>query len=145
MTKNNEFLALEVSHDLKITPRQLQWWDEQKVICPRHEAHRRLYSIQEVVALSAIKQLRDRGLSLQAIRRILRSLRKQLDPMVPAIVGGATALIVVNVAATQVSIFVAQVNALVYMTHKAEAFIIIAVGPELWKILPTGGKRIEVA
>lgn len=115
------------------------------MICPRIEGHRRLYSIQEVVALSTIKQLRTRGLSLQAVRRILRSLRKQLDPMVPAIVGGAVAILIVDARATRVDVFVGTGNALSHVMNMTTPAIVIAIGPELWKILPAGARRVAVA
>ena len=56
----------------------MQWWDEQKVVSPQHEGHRRLYSLEEVVAVSMIAELRKKGFSLQKIRRVLRFLQKEM-------------------------------------------------------------------
>ena len=58
--------------------RQLQWWDERKVVSPRHEGHRRIYLASEVVEITVIAELRRKGFSLQKIRRVLRFLQKEM-------------------------------------------------------------------
>jgi len=58
--------------------RQLQWWDEQKVVSPRHDGHKRVYDMAEVVEVSVIAELRRKGFSLQKIRRVLRFLQKEM-------------------------------------------------------------------
>lgn len=58
--------------------RQLQWWDERKVVSPRHEGHKRLYRLEEVVEVSVIAELRRKGFSLQKIRRVLRFLQREM-------------------------------------------------------------------
>jgi DNA-binding transcriptional MerR regulator len=58
--------------------RQLQWWDERKVVSPRHEGHRRVYLASEVVEITVIAELRRKGFSLQKIRRVLRFLQKEM-------------------------------------------------------------------
>lgn len=61
-----------------VSLRQLQWWDEQSVVSPRQEGHRRLYREQEVVEVSVIAELRRKGFSLQKIRRVLELLQKEM-------------------------------------------------------------------
>ncbi|HSR07538.1 MAG TPA: MerR family transcriptional regulator [Bryobacteraceae bacterium] len=58
--------------------RQLQWWDERKVVSPRHEGHRRVYFPAEVIEITVIAELRRKGFSLQKIRRVLRFLQKEM-------------------------------------------------------------------
>jgi DNA-binding transcriptional MerR regulator len=61
-----------------VTLRQLQWWDERKVVAPRKENHRRVYLPQQVLEILIVAALRRKGLSLRKIRRILRLLRREL-------------------------------------------------------------------
>jgi len=61
-----------------ITPRQLQWWDERGVVCPEREGRNRIYSMADLAAVSVICELRDKGFSLQRIRKIMRFLQREL-------------------------------------------------------------------
>jgi DNA-binding transcriptional MerR regulator len=61
-----------------VSLRQLQWWDERKVVSPRHEGHKRIYSSEEVVEITVIAELRRKGFSLQKIRRVLRFLQREM-------------------------------------------------------------------
>jgi DNA-binding transcriptional MerR regulator len=76
--EENVFSSTDVSRLSGVSLRQLQWWDEQKVVSPRHAGHRRLYSLQEVVEVSVIAELRKKGFSLQKIRRVLRFLQREM-------------------------------------------------------------------
>ena len=66
----------DVSRICGVSLRQLQWWDERKVVSPRQDGHRRVYMTEEVVEISLIAELRRKGFSLQKIRRVLRFLQK---------------------------------------------------------------------
>jgi DNA-binding transcriptional MerR regulator len=72
------FLSSDVSRMAAVSLRQLQWWDEQKVVSPRKEDHRRLYAPPQVLEVLMVAALRRKGLSLQKIRRVLRLLRREL-------------------------------------------------------------------
>jgi DNA-binding transcriptional MerR regulator len=61
-----------------VSLRQLQWWDERKVVSPRHEGHRRVYFPAEVIEITVIAELRRKGFSLQKIRRVLRFLQREM-------------------------------------------------------------------
>ena len=61
-----------------ISARQLQWWDERGIVVPAREGHKRIYSIDDVAEVAVICELRDRGFSLQKIRRVVRFLQKEL-------------------------------------------------------------------
>ena len=72
------FSSIDVSSVTGVSLRQLQWWDEKKVVSPRQEGHRRLYLAEEVLEISVIAELRRKGFSLQKIRRVLRFLQKEV-------------------------------------------------------------------
>jgi DNA-binding transcriptional MerR regulator len=73
-----EFISSEISGITGVSLRQLQWWDEQKVVSPRHEGHKRLYLAEEAIEIAVIAELRRKGFSLQKIRRVLRFLQKEM-------------------------------------------------------------------
>lgn len=62
----------------RVTPRQLQWWDERGVVSPEHQGHRRRYRLEELIEVSIIAELRNKGFSLQKIRKVLRFLHREL-------------------------------------------------------------------
>ncbi|PWU06326.1 MAG: MerR family transcriptional regulator [Terriglobia bacterium] len=72
------FYSNDVSRMAGISLRQLQWWDERKVVTPRKEDHRRIYAPPQVLEVLIVASLRRKGLSLQKIRRVLRLLRREL-------------------------------------------------------------------
>jgi DNA-binding transcriptional MerR regulator len=72
------YSSLEVSTIADVSLRQLQWWDERKVVSPRHEGHRRVYFPAEVIEITVIAELRRKGFSLQKIRRVLRFLQREM-------------------------------------------------------------------
>src|SRR6266478_8280871 len=72
------YSSVEVSSIAAVSLRQLQWWDERKVVSPRHEGHRRIYSPAEVIEITVIAELRRKGFSLQKIRRVLRFLQREM-------------------------------------------------------------------
>lgn len=72
------YSSSEVSDVAGVSLRQLQWWDERKVVSPRHEGHRRVYFPAEVIEITVIAELRRKGFSLQKIRRVLRFLQREM-------------------------------------------------------------------
>src|ERR1700726_226406 len=75
---NRTYSSVEVSTLASVSLRQLQWWDERKVVSPRHEGHRRVYFPVEVIEITVIAELRRKGFSLQKIRRVLRFLQREM-------------------------------------------------------------------
>ena len=61
-----------------ISPRQLQWWDERGIVVPAREGHMRVYSLDDLAEVAVICELRERGFSLQKIRRVIRFLQREL-------------------------------------------------------------------
>jgi len=72
------YTSTDVSRIADVSLRQLQWWDERKVVSPRHEGHKRIYLPEEVIEITVIAELRRKGFSLQKIRRVLRFLQREM-------------------------------------------------------------------
>lgn len=73
-----------------ISPRQLQWWDERGIVVPVRQGHRRIYSPDDLAEVAVICELRQRGFSLQKIRRVLRFLHKELGARLVETVAAAS-------------------------------------------------------
>ena len=58
------YISSDVSRICGVSLRQLQWWDERKVVSPRQDGHKRVYMTEEVVEISMIAELRRKGFSL---------------------------------------------------------------------------------
>jgi DNA-binding transcriptional MerR regulator len=72
------YSSSEVAQVADVSLRQLQWWDERKVVSPRHVGHRRVYEPGEVIEIIVIAELQRKGFSLQRIRRVLRFLQREM-------------------------------------------------------------------
>lgn len=72
------FTSREVVALTGISSRQLQWWDERGIVVPSREGHRRIYSRDDLAEVAVLCELRNRGFSLQKIRRVLRFVHKEL-------------------------------------------------------------------
>ena len=53
-----------------ISLRQLQWWDERGIVVPARDGHKRIYSLDDLAEVAVICELRERGFSLQKMRRV---------------------------------------------------------------------------
>jgi DNA-binding transcriptional MerR regulator len=73
----DRFTSQDVIALTGITPRQLQWWDERGVVKPARQGHRRLYSMNQLTEVAVICELRRKGFSLQAVRKVLRFLGRE--------------------------------------------------------------------
>ena len=74
----DSFTSFEVAQLTGITLRQLQWWDEQKIVAASREGHRRIYTLDDLAEIAIICDLRQRGFSLQKIRHVVSFLQKEL-------------------------------------------------------------------
>jgi DNA-binding transcriptional MerR regulator len=83
----DRFSSQEVIAVTGVTARQLQWWDERGVIKPEREGHHRLYSMQNVMAMAVICELRRKGFSLQGVRKVMRFLDREFGKGLAEIVG----------------------------------------------------------
>lgn len=80
------FTSQDVIRLTGITARQLQWWDERRIVVPQRLGHRRLYSLEDVSEIAVICQLRSKGFSLQRVRKVVRFLQKEFGKRLAEIV-----------------------------------------------------------
>jgi DNA-binding transcriptional MerR regulator len=73
-----------------ITARQLQWWDERRIVVPERQGHRRIYAWDDLITVAVICQLRRRGFSLQRVRKVIRFLQQEFGTSLAATVGAAS-------------------------------------------------------
>jgi DNA-binding transcriptional MerR regulator len=83
----DRFPSQEVIALTGVTARQLQWWDERGVVKPEREGHRRLYSMQNVLEMAVICELRRKGFSLQGVGKVMRFLQREFGKGLGEIVG----------------------------------------------------------
>ena len=86
------YTSTDVARIAQVSLRQLQWWDERKVVSPRHDGHKRVYLPEEVVEITVIAELRRKGFSLQKIRRVLRFLQKEMGRRLGEVLANDSAL-----------------------------------------------------
>ena len=84
------FTTREVIRFTGITPRQLQWWDERGIVVPAREGHRRLYSMEDLAEVAVICELRQRGFSLQRVRKVMRFLQREFSKRLAETVSGTS-------------------------------------------------------
>jgi DNA-binding transcriptional MerR regulator len=72
------FSSSEVTALTGITARQLQWWDERRIVVPERQGRRRIYSAEDLIDVLVIEELRRRRISLQQVRRVLRFLTSEI-------------------------------------------------------------------
>src|ERR1700757_103666 len=84
------FTSREVVSLTGITPRQLQWWDERGIVVPARDGHRRLYSMEDLSEIAVICELRERGFSLQRMRKVVRFLQHEFGKRLAETVSGAS-------------------------------------------------------
>jgi hypothetical protein len=75
---DERFTSNQVISLTGITPRQLQWWDEQGLVVPARDGRNRLYSKSDLVEVAVLCQLRRKGFSLQRVRKIMRFIQREL-------------------------------------------------------------------
>ncbi len=86
---DERFTSAEVVKLTGVTARQLQWWDEQGIVVPARQGHRRLYSLDDLAEMAVIADLRRRGFPLQRVRRVARFLQRELGRRLAQTVSGS--------------------------------------------------------
>lgn len=72
------FTSADVMELTGITARQLQWWDERKIVVPERSGRNRVYSLDDLAEVAVICELRRKGFSLQRVRQVMRYLQREL-------------------------------------------------------------------
>ncbi len=85
-----QFTSREVVALTGITLRQLQWWDERRIVVPWRKGHRRLYSTEDLAEVAVICELRRRGFSLQRVRKVMRFLQREFSKRLAETVSGSS-------------------------------------------------------
>jgi DNA-binding transcriptional MerR regulator len=73
-----------------ITARQLQWWDERGIVVPARQGHRRTYSFEDLTEVAVLCELRNKGFSLQRMRKVVRFLQKEFSKRLAETVGASS-------------------------------------------------------
>lgn len=76
--EEQEFTSADVIELTGITARQLQWWDERKIVVPQRKGRNRVYSVDDLAEVAVICELRNKGFSLQRVRQVMRYLQREL-------------------------------------------------------------------
>jgi DNA-binding transcriptional MerR regulator len=84
------FTSREVIRLTGITARQLQWWDERRIVVPARDGHRRLYSMEDLAEVAVICELRRKSFSLQRVRKVMRFLQREFGKRLAETVSGAS-------------------------------------------------------
>ena len=90
------FLSADVARMAGVSLRQMQWWDERKLVSPRIKDHRRVYITEQVLEILTVAALRRKGLSLQRIRKVLRLLRRELAQQRSPLLAGKSKVYVIT-------------------------------------------------
>jgi DNA-binding transcriptional MerR regulator len=86
----DRFTSREVVALTGSTPRQLQWWDERRIVVPERQGHRRLYSMENLAEVAVLCELRRRGFSLQRMRKVIAFLQREFGKTLAETVTGAS-------------------------------------------------------
>ena len=84
------FTSQDVIRLTGISARQLQWWDEKRIVVPTREGRRRVYSFADVTEVAVICELRIKGFSLQRVRKVVRFLQKEFGKRLAETVTGSS-------------------------------------------------------
>ena len=84
----DSFSTRDVLDLTRVSARQLQWWDERRIVVPERHGRNRMYSAADLVDILVIEQLRRRSISLAQVRRALRLMRHQLHMRLSDLVTG---------------------------------------------------------
>src|SRR6266700_6419735 len=84
------FTSQDVIRLTGITARQLQWWDERVIVVPARQGHRRIYSFEDLTEVAVICELRNKGFSLQRMRKVVRFLQKEFSKRLAETVSGSS-------------------------------------------------------
>jgi DNA-binding transcriptional MerR regulator len=86
----SQFTSKDVVALTGISPRQLQWWDERRIVTPSREGRRRVYSMEDLTEIAVVCDLRRRGFPLQRVRKVIRFLQKEFGRRLAGAVSGAS-------------------------------------------------------
>lgn len=74
-----EYTSAEIAKMLPVTLRQLQWWDETKVLRPLRNGRCRIYSHLDLQIIRVIATMRHLGIRLELVRASVPKIRRLLS------------------------------------------------------------------
>jgi len=134
---NQSFTSSQVSERTGLTPRQLQWWDEQGIVVPARQGHRRLYSATDLAELAILCDLRRRGFSLQRIRRMIQLLRHEFGSRLADLATGGPGL---HLLTDGESVFLcdSERGVIDLLRNTQQPLLAICLGPVLQQVFTPG-------
>jgi DNA-binding transcriptional MerR regulator len=131
---NQSFTSSQVSERTGLTPRQLQWWDEQGIVVPARQGHRRLYSAKDLAELAVLCDLRQRGFSLQRIRKLMALLRREFGHSLAELVSRGAGL---HLLTDGQSIYLrdSERGVIDLLRNAQQPLLAICIGPVLERVL----------
>ncbi len=148
---DQSFTSSQVSERTGLTPRQLQWWDEQGIVVPARQGHRRVYSAKDLAELAILCDLRRRGFSLQRIRRMIELLRREFGHRLADLLSRGPGL---HLLTDGESVFLcdSERGVIDLLRNTQQPLLAICIGPVLERVLapapavaPAAGAASEVA
>src|SRR5713226_2231573 len=79
MSATDRFNPQEVQRILGLTGKQLDYWDRLRLISPRKDLGNRFYDFRDLISLRTVKQLIEKGVPANRLRRALSALREKLS------------------------------------------------------------------
>ena len=73
------FTTREILRNIKVTRRQLQWWDEHLIVVPLIVGHTRWYSHAQLVQIAVLAELRRKGMSIQEAKTFLKPVQRWIN------------------------------------------------------------------
>jgi len=143
----DSYTSSQVSERTGLTPRQLQWWDEQGIVVPARQGHRRLYSAKDLAELAILSDLRRRGFSLQRVRKMIDLLRREFGHRLAELLSRGPGL---HLLTDGESIFLcdSERGVIDLLRDTQQPLLAICVGPILERVLapaPAAGAALHAA
>jgi tetratricopeptide (TPR) repeat protein len=79
MGATDRFSTEDVQRILGLTAKQLDYWDRLRLVSPRKELGNRYYDFSSLIGLRTVKQLVEKGVPANRLRRALTALREKLS------------------------------------------------------------------
>src|SRR5437870_12947768 len=78
MGATDRFTPEETQRIVGLTGKQLDYWDRLRLVSPRKEQGSRFYDFGDLIGLRTVKQLIEKGVPANRLRRALAALREKL-------------------------------------------------------------------
>src|SRR5881227_2282124 len=78
MGATDRFSPEEVQRIVGLTGKQLDYWDRLRLVSPRKEQGSSFYDFGDLISLRTVKQLIEKGVPANRLRRALAALRERL-------------------------------------------------------------------